>query len=131
MREHINKAAKELEHFKTKYSDPLNARVDKARGIMEGWDDNNITLNKEVAQAKFIQLDAQNIDFLRYYHAVNKMIEIYDKQMKIFTEMYTEWFRDISVKGVQPREMMDLQAKKLDAMFERIKEVLNEIDSPK
>ncbi len=118
------KAAEELERFKQRYLDPAKAKVDEARKILEDplykWRKDE----KDRAKQKFAILDTKNIDYHRIYAATMELIAQHERQTDLLTEIYSLWFHNVSNKGKQPSEMMNMQADLLQSYFQRIFEAV-------
>jgi len=120
MRDIKKEVAKELEHFKLWYCDPLNERVDNGRSVMDGWDEQNIPGDKQKAMDLFRKLDAQNVDFHRLFHSINRMLDVYNQQQLLLLEVYNEWYNLVSIEGKQPTALMSSQVNVLQAIFDKI-----------
>jgi len=118
------KAAEELESFKQKYLDPLNKKVEEARAIMDDPEQKWKGDQKLRAKAKYQALDTQNIDFHRLYNAIMELILQHEKQTDLLATIYQDWYNKISQKGIQPAEMMAMQAAVLQKIFEKIYDII-------
>ena len=124
------KAANELQSFKQRYCDPISERVDEGREIMADTNRKWPGDAKAKAQARFLELDTQNIDFHTLYSAVSDMVRQHELQTDMLTEIYAQWYNKVSEEGEQPSEMMGSQAVLLQSYFQRIYDAIKPLDLP-
>lgn len=114
------KAAEELQRFKNRYLDPIKEKLEKADEVFKDPEYKWKKGEKERAKAKKARIDTENIDFHRLYSAVMELIQCHERQTDLLTEIYSQWYHNISTDGIQPAEMMAMQAAMLQEFFQRI-----------
>ena len=114
------KAADELESFKQKYCDPQNKRVEDARKILEDSTHKWKKGEKVLAKAKLAAIDTANIDLHRLHSEMLHLIVQHESLTDMLTEIYAQWYNNVSVKGEQKSEMMSAQAELLQSYFQRV-----------
>jgi hypothetical protein len=114
------KAASELEVYKQKYLDPLNKRVVDARAILDDLNQKWKGDQKDRAKKKYQMLDTQNIDLHRLYNSVMELIQQHENQTDLLVKAYIDWYKNISNDGMQPKEMMGIQATMMQDIFYKI-----------
>jgi hypothetical protein len=122
------KAAKELDLFKAKYMDPLNARVKKAEQFLQDQSYQWKPGQKEKAKDEFMRIDTRNIDFTRLYNDVKELVTQHEALTDLMASMYSKWLKNISSKGKQPKELMSMQAEILEEMFSDLKKALEPLN---
>ena len=132
----------ELDVFRLLFIDPLKVKVDEAREIFRTtkWKDE---AQKERGRKKFQEMETKLIDLSKFHRGVKDLILHHERQTDMLTEIYAQWYHKISKDGLQPSEMMDMQAKFLQEIFQRIFDAIeplglstikppqNDKDSPK
>jgi len=114
------KAASELEVYKQKYLDPFNKRVVDARAILDDPNQKWKGDQKDRAKKKYQMLDTQNIDLHRLYNSVMELIQQHENQTDLLVKAYIDWYKNISNDGMQPKEMMGIQATMMQDIFYKI-----------
>jgi len=114
------KAASELEVYKQKYLDPFNKRVVDARAILDDLNQKWKGDQKDRAKKKYQMLDTQNIDLHRLYNSVMELIQQHENQTDLLVKAYIDWYKNISNDGMQPKEMMGIQATMMQDIFYKI-----------
>ena len=129
MKEKVNNwdAANELERFQQKHILLLRERIAKADAILKDekfvWKEGQ----KEKAVRTYGILQADLLDFTRLYDAMYKLIQQHEGITNMLSEIYMEWYNDISRNGEQPKEIMSIQARKMEGIFDRIKKAFSEV----
>lgn len=114
------KAAIELQSFKERYLDPSDTKMKEARDIMDDPDRKWSKGEKDRAIAKLRTIETKNIDYHRLYNGIMELIQQHEMQTDMLTEVYSQWYHNVSQEGVQPAEMMRTQAQMLQEFFIRI-----------
>lgn len=123
MEKHNNyRAANELEKFHQKYIKPLQKRIVEADKIFKddkfAWKPGQ----KEKSLEAYEILQAEFMDYSQLYDEVYRLIAHHENLTTMLTELYMRWYNNVSNKGSQPKEMMSVQAKMLEEIFEKIRE---------
>jgi hypothetical protein len=116
-------AAGELQQFKGMYIDPLVKKYENLRDSLE-------ILKKKGGdcdhQKRMVdRLEGQMINFHRLHSSMLNLIGQHEELVDKLSEMYAKWYHDISMEGVQPHEMMGIQAEMLEQIFKDLNSILN------
>lgn len=112
-------AAKELDRFYNTFIKPLDAKVTEAKEIYKTtkWKNED---QKARGKKKLDLMEGELINMTFFHTAVKKLVMAHENQTNMLTEIYAKWYKDIATEGIQPAEMMGLQAAGLQGIFQRI-----------
>lgn len=116
-------AAQELQRFKGMYIDVLIKKHDAAKENLDLLHKRRENCDHQQKYVK--RLEGQMINFSRLHSSMLKLIAQHEDLVDKLSEMNAKWFHDISMDGVQPKEMMGIQAEMLQEIFTELNNILN------
>lgn len=121
--------ANQLDAFKVKVIDPQSKKVDGAFKIMSDlhypWKDEE---QKQLAQARLDSYKAW-LDFYKlHYNEGLKLTTQHEQLVDQISKWYDNWYNNISNKGRQEPEMMEMQADMLQEIFIEMYKILQPLN---
>ena len=123
--------AQQLEIFKQRYLDPMEARYAKAKKLLDDpkyrWESAEM---KKKAKDKFEEMEGHLDLFRALYGGVSDIIHQHEALINTLANGYSSWYNVVSLKGRQMPEMMSTQATEIERIFQSFYDAMEPLKLP-
>jgi hypothetical protein len=113
------KAAKALDQFKALFVDPAEERYLDAKKQFDEYKWPNKEL-KEKGKHKLAVIETKMINLAMIYNSFKELIQQHEAQTDMLTEIYVQWYNNVSIEGKTPTEIMSMQADIMQKIWLRV-----------
>ena len=123
--------AQQLEIFKQRYLDPMNARYEKAQKVLDDkgyrWESQE---QRKKALDKFDEMEGMLDLHKALYGAMTDLIHQHEALINTLANGYVSWWNMVSNKGRQMPQMMDMQVTEMERIFQTFYDALEPLKLP-